>query len=59
MFDENFDRAYQHSRSDLNAGIDRGIARFSHAVANAFRTLEAIQYESPWSGKPRRIPHDA
>ena len=47
MVDEFFERHYQAGRDDLNAAIlDLG-----RRCAKAFRTLNRIQYHSPWAAK--------
>ena len=48
MIDEIFDRTYQSGRAELNAGIDRGIARIARTVDAAFGALYRIQFAAPW-----------
>ena len=55
MMDEIFDRAYQDSRAELNAGIGQIIGRFGKAFGNAFEVLNRIEYNSPWTAKSRRV----
>lgn len=55
MMDEIFDRVYQDNRGEMNAGINRIIGRFSHAVGNAFQVLNRIEYSAPWAAKARRV----
>lgn len=59
MIDEIFDRTYQHSRSALNGGIDRGLVRLGRSAMQAFRALEASQFSAPWTARRRRFPRDA
>ena len=55
MMDQLFDRDYQAGRASLNAGFNRALSRLGHAIDNAFRVLERIEYNSPWTQKtPRR-----
>lgn len=55
MMDEIFDRVYQDSRGELNAGIGHIIGRFSKAFGNAFQVLNRIEYNSPWTAKYKRV----
>ena len=56
MIDEMFDRSYQHGRAELNAAIGGALARFGHAVGEAFAVLNRIEYSAPWArpGKKAR-----
>jgi hypothetical protein len=55
MVDEIYDRAYQTGRAELNAGIQAAAARFAHAFGNAFKVLQRIEYDAPWTARtPRR-----
>lgn len=54
MMDEIYDRVYQDGRADLNAGIDRAFARLGHAIGNAFKVLERIEYNAPWAASAKR-----
>lgn len=54
MIDEIFDRHYQAGRQQLNASVLDGITRFASAALNAFTVLNRIEYQSPWTVKPRR-----
>jgi hypothetical protein len=54
MMDELFDRAYQESRSELNAGLNRAFGRLGHAIDNAFNVLQRIEYNSPWTARKTR-----
>ena len=49
MIDEIFDRSYQHGRAELNAAIGGALARFGHAVGEAFAVLNRIEYSAPWA----------
>jgi hypothetical protein len=58
MIDEIFDRHYQAGRAELNASIARGFRSLSRTVLNAFAVLNRIEYESPWTARPRKArPH--
>lgn len=48
MIDEIFDRTYQSGRAELNAGIDRGIARLVRSIGPALDALYRIQFDAPW-----------
>jgi hypothetical protein len=54
MVDEIFDRQYRAGRDALNATIARAFGSVAHAVGNAFKVLNKIEYEAPWTVKPRR-----
>jgi hypothetical protein len=54
MVDEIFDRQYQAGRDALNATIASAFRSVAHAVGNAFKVLNKIEYETPWTVKPRR-----
>ena len=54
MVDEIFDRQYQAGRNALNASLSGALARFSKSVSNAFEVLVKIEYQSPWTAKPKR-----
>ena len=54
MLDEIFDRHYQLGREALSASVADGFSRFGSAVSNAFNVLNRIEYQAPWSAKPRR-----
>jgi len=49
MIDEHFDRAYQSSRTDLNATFSDMFGRLGSAVGNSFRVLNRIEYSAPWT----------
>jgi hypothetical protein len=55
MIDEIYDREYQAGRQQLNAAVLDGVSRFGRAVLNAFTVLNRIEYQSPWTVKPRRV----
>jgi hypothetical protein len=55
MIDEIYDRHYQDARSELNAALIRGAAKFSNAIHNAFRVLNRIEYEAPWTAKAKHV----
>lgn len=54
MIDEIYDRNYQAARTELGAALAHGIARFGHAVGNAFEVLNRIEYQAPWAAKAKR-----
>lgn len=55
MMDEIFDRVYQDSRGELNAGISKLIARVGRSVRDTFEVLIRIEYNSPWTAKQKRV----
>jgi hypothetical protein len=54
MVDEIFDRQYQAGRDRLNASLIGAFGRFGHAVHDAFEVLVGIEYQAPWSAKPKK-----
>ena len=56
MMDEIFDRTYQAGRADLNAGIDRGLAKLGRTLNDSFEVLHRIEWSAPWNPpkKPAR-----
>ncbi|GAA4715937.1 hypothetical protein H9L13_05835 [Sphingomonas lutea] len=48
MMDEIFDRSYQSGRTELNAGIDRGLKRIARRIDATFRSLHRVQWSAPW-----------
>jgi hypothetical protein len=54
MVDEIFDRQYQAGRDELNAGIAGGFGRLVNSIGNAFKVLNKIEYQAPWTAAPRR-----
>jgi len=54
MVDEIFDRDYQAGRDELNAAIASGFRTLSGAIGNAFKVLNKIEYQAPWSATPKR-----
>ena len=55
MVDELFDRDYQARRSELNASILGAASKLAHALANAFKVLNRIEYSSPWKSSADRV----
>jgi hypothetical protein len=55
MVDEIFDRQYRSGRNELNAAILAVTTRLGHAVGNAFRVLNRIEYSAPWTASAKRI----
>ena len=53
MIDEMFDRDYRGGRAQLNSAILGLATRLGHAVGNAFKVLNRIEYSAPWLGKQR------
>ena len=57
MMDEIFDRNYQAGRAELNAGIDRGLARIGDTLGKSLETLHRIEWSAPWHRGPKDIGH--
>jgi hypothetical protein len=55
MVDEIFDRHYQEARGELNKSIANAVRHLGHAVSNAFKVLNRIEYQAPWNAKAKRI----
>ena len=55
MVDEIFDRQYRSGRAELNAAIFDVAARLGHAVGNAFKVLNRIEYSAPWASPAKRL----
>ena len=49
MIDEIFDRQYQAGRAELNAGIDRAVARVGRSILTTFEALQRVQFAAPWN----------
>jgi hypothetical protein len=54
MVDEIFDRDYQAGREALNTTISNAVGSVAHAVGNAFKVLNKIEYQAPWTAAPKR-----
>jgi hypothetical protein len=54
MVDEIFDRHYQAARKELNASLASALGRVAGAIGDAFEVLVKIEYQSPWTAKPKR-----
>jgi hypothetical protein len=54
MADEIFDRHYQAGRDELNAAIASGFGSLVDAIGNAFKVLNKIEYQAPWTATPKR-----
>lgn len=54
MLDEIYDRHYQVGRDALTASIASGFSRLGNAIGNAFQVLNRIEYQAPWTAKPKR-----
>ena len=48
MIDEIFDRHYQTGRAELNAGLDRAVARVGRSILTTFEALHRVQFAAPW-----------
>lgn len=55
MIDEIYDRHYQDARIELNAALIRGAARLRNAIHNAFRVLNRIEYDAPWTARAKHV----
>jgi len=55
MVDEIFDRQYAASRKELNASLSNALGSFRRTVRSAFEVLVKIEYEAPWTAKPKRV----
>ncbi len=55
MIDEIFDRQYRAGREALTESIAFGLARLGSSVGNAFNVLNRIEYQAPWTVRPRRV----
>ena len=54
MRDELFDRDYQAGRAELNAGIDRAVARIGRSLGDSLKVLHRIEWNAPWQAKTKR-----
>ena len=54
MIDELFDRSYRDGRARLNASLATGLSRLTETVMNAFDVLNRIEYQAPWTARPKR-----
>jgi len=54
MIDEFFDRSYRDGRARLNASLATGLSRLTETVMNAFDVLNRIEYQAPWTARPKR-----
>jgi hypothetical protein len=54
MIDEFFDRSYRDGRAQLNASLASGFSNVTNAVMNAFNVLNRIEYQAPWTARPKR-----
>ena len=55
MVDEIYDRIYQQGRAELHDGIGRAFANIGHAIDNAFRVLNRIEYSAPWAPRTNKV----
>ena len=49
MIDERYDRDLRHARETLTSDL----VLLGQAIADAFRAMNAIQYDAPWKRSPR------
>ena len=56
MVDEIFDRHYQAGRDELNAAIASGFGSLGRAIGNAFKVLNKIEYQAPWTRNAQARP---
>jgi len=54
MIDEIFDRAYQGSRTDLNASLLGTVSGIGKVIGDSFKVLHRIEWSAPWEQKSRR-----
>jgi len=54
MVDEMFDRAYQGSRAQLNAGLASALTGMFRALGESFNVLHRIEWSAPWH-QPARL----
>lgn len=54
MIDEIFDRGYRAGRTQLNASLASGLSHLTDTVMNAFNVLNRIEYQAPWTARPKR-----
>ena len=54
MMDEMFDRNYQAGRADLNAGIDRALAKVRESLGDNLKFLHRIEWSAPWQREAKR-----
>jgi len=54
MIDELFDRSYRDGRARLNTSLATGLSHLTNAVMNAFDVLNRIEYQAPWTARPKR-----
>ena len=53
MNDEIFDRTYQSGRAELNAGVERAVARLARTLGDSFTVLHRLEWSAPWAKTPR------
>ena len=53
MIDEIYDRNYGVARAELNASLSAALKRAGSAIDNAFGVLNRIEYQAPWSVRPK------
>ena len=54
MIDEIFDRGYQTSRGDLNAGVAEALSHVGHALGDSLKVLHHIEWSAPWAQPKKR-----
>ena len=57
MQDEIFDRTFQAGRTELNAGIDRGLSRIGESIGKSLEAFHRIQWSAPWDRDSKDVGH--
>ena len=57
MVDQLFDQEYRAARGQLNGAIADGLRQVAKASRGAFEALNRIEYDAPWTQRPKRIFH--
>ena len=55
MIDEIYDRSYRAGRDQLNAALLAGLTGLGRSVGNAFKVLNRIEYDAPWTARKNRL----
>ncbi|HEY7005106.1 MAG TPA: hypothetical protein VH392_01345 [Sphingomicrobium sp.] len=55
MIDEIYDRSYRAGRDQLNAALLAGLTGLGRSVGNAFKVLNRIEYDAPWTARKSRL----
>ena len=51
MIDERYDRDLRHARD----GLTSDLLLLGQAIGDAFRAMNAIQFDAPWKDKPTTV----